>query len=107
MTETRTITVSILDKDYQVSCPDDEVDALRRSASYVDDKMREIKSGSGVFGLDRIAVMTALNVANDYIRAVDDKASAETETARQLDQLDGKLDGALDRLRAHRIETKA
>ena len=66
MSEVRTVTVSILDKEYQVSCGADEVAALKRSASYLDEKMREIKSGASVLGLDRIAVMAALNIAHEY-----------------------------------------
>jgi cell division protein ZapA len=56
MSNVQTVTVSILDKDYQVSCKPDEVSALQQSARYLDKKMREIKSGSSILGLDRIAV---------------------------------------------------
>lgn len=62
-----TVTVKILDKEYQVSCPADEVDALTSSARYLDDQMRTIRESGKVFGLDRIAVMAALNIANEYI----------------------------------------
>ena len=65
--DTQTVSVSILEKEYQVSCKPDEVKALKESASYVDEKMREIKSSGAILGLDRIAVMAALNIANDYI----------------------------------------
>ena len=48
MSEVKTVTVSILDKDYQVSCSPDEVAALRKSAGLLDEKMREIKTGANV-----------------------------------------------------------
>ena len=67
MATSETITVSIFDKDYQVSCPADEVQALRDSAFYLDQKMREIKKSGSVLGLDRLAVMTALNITNDFL----------------------------------------
>ena len=54
-------------KDYQVSCPADEVQALRDSAFYLDQKMREIKKSGSVLGLDRLAVMAALNITNDFL----------------------------------------
>ncbi len=44
MSEAETVTVSILDKEYQVSCQPDEVSALKQSASLLDQKMREMKS---------------------------------------------------------------
>ena len=67
MATSETITVSIFDKDYQVSCPTDEVQALRDSAFYLDQKMREIKKSGSVLGLDRLAVMAALNITNDFL----------------------------------------
>ncbi len=67
MATSETITVSIFDKDYQISCPSDEVQALRDSAFYLDQKMREIKKSGSVLGLDRLAVMAALNITNDFL----------------------------------------
>ena len=62
-----TISVTILDKDYQVSCPVDEVDALTASARYLDRQMAEIRESGKVLGSDRIAVMAALNIANEFL----------------------------------------
>ena len=62
-----TVSVKILEKEYQVACPDDEVDALTASARYLNRQMAEIRDTGKVFGLDRIAVMAALNIANEYL----------------------------------------
>ena len=62
-----TLNVMILDKEYQVACPPDEVDALTASAQYLDTQMIEIRESGKIFGLDRIAVMAALNIANEYL----------------------------------------
>jgi cell division protein ZapA len=62
-----TVSVKILDKEYQVACPEDEVDALTASARYLDRHMSEIRDSGKVFGLDRIAVMAALNIAHDLL----------------------------------------
>ena len=62
-----TVSVKILEKEYQVACPDDEVDALTASARYLDKQMTEIRDTGKVFGLDRIAVMAALNIANEFL----------------------------------------
>ena len=84
-----TVSVKILEKEYQVACPDDEVDALSASARYLDRKMSEIRDTGKVFGLDRIAVMAALNIANEFLankgqvaegsECVDDRVSALTD----------------------------
>ncbi len=62
-----TVNVTILDKEYQVACPPDEVDALTASAQYLDTQMMEIRESGKIFGLDRIAVMAALNITNEYL----------------------------------------
>lgn len=62
-----TVSVRILEKEYQVACPDDQVDALSASARFLDRQMSEIRDTGKVFGLDRIAVMAALNIANEFL----------------------------------------
>ena len=110
MPESKTVRVSILDKDYQVSCEVGEVAALKQSAQFLDQKMREMKENSNVFGLDRLAVMAALNLTNELLAQSEkatqlDSKQAET-SARLADQqieiqnLHYKVDSALNRLKA-------
>ena len=99
MPDPQTVTVSILDKDYQVNCRPDEVAELQRSASYLDMKMREIKTGSSVLGLDRIAVMAALNIANDLLGETEKTTEVIEHQAIEIQSLSNKLDQALTRLK--------
>ena len=55
-----TVTVKILDKDYQVACPEEQEAELVVSAKYLDKQMRGIRNSGKVIGLERIAVMAAL-----------------------------------------------
>lgn len=109
MSDSKTVSVSILDQEYQVNCDASEVAALQQSASYLDQKMREMKENSNVFGLDRLAVMAALNLTNDLL-AQSEKASELdskqskivdelSETEADIAQLNQKMDAALERLR--------
>ena len=66
--EPATVTVRILEKEYFVSCPQDERADLLDSAEYLNKKMREIRDTGKVVGADRIAVMAALNMANELLR---------------------------------------
>jgi cell division protein ZapA len=71
--------VRILDKEYQVACPADERTALLDSAEILDTKMREIRDSGKVVGLERIAVMAALNMANELLQSnVKDKVLEDT-----------------------------
>ncbi len=97
MTEQRAeaVSVTILDKEYLVSCPPDERDALLASARYLDQKMREIRDSGKVIGADRIAVMAALNIAHELL-ARDSEQSQMSETlAQRLRRLQEKIEGAL------------
>ncbi len=66
---TAQVSVRILDKEYQVACPVDERTDLLDCAEVLNAKMLEIRDSGRVVGLDRIAVMAALNMANDLLHA--------------------------------------
>ncbi len=63
------VSVRILDKEYQVACPASERTDLLDSAEVLNSKMLEIRDSGRIVGLDRIAVMAALNMANDLLHA--------------------------------------
>ncbi|HWN45895.1 MAG TPA: cell division protein ZapA, partial [Steroidobacteraceae bacterium] len=76
-----------------VSCPQDERADLLDSAEYLNKKMREIRDTGKVVGADRIAVMAALNMANELLRL------------RKLDtELQGAVSGRVKNMR-ERVET--
>ena len=64
---TAQVSVRILDKEYQIACPSHERTDLLDSAEILNSKMREIRDSGRVVGLDRIAVMAALNITNDFL----------------------------------------
>jgi cell division protein ZapA len=90
-----TVTVLILDKEYQVSCPADEVDALTTSARYLDENMRAIRDTGKVFGLDRIAVMAALNITNEYINNRESLTSTQGLVGEKVSNLAERVSQAL------------
>ena len=91
------LTIRILDKDYQVNCKPDERDALILSAKMLDEKMEEIRRGSHSIGVERIAVMAALNLAHDLIRS-EQSAQAGPDTSHLLQSMNSKLSSALSDL---------
>ena len=96
MTRNNTVNIQILDKDYQVNCPPEEQSALIRSSQLLDARMREIRKSGHVIGLERIAVMAALNLTYDLLMA-ESKAASSDGVNRDLDDLDRKLSQALAR----------
>jgi cell division protein ZapA len=64
-----TVFVKILDKEYQVACPREERQALMESAQLLDERMKSIRGSGAVIGLERIAVMAALNLSHELLQA--------------------------------------
>ena len=60
--------VKILGRDYKVACKEDERAELLEAVAFVDQQMRELRGASKTAGVDRVAVMAALNIANDLLR---------------------------------------
>jgi cell division protein ZapA len=85
-----TVTVRILDREYQVACPPEEVDELTASARHLDRQMRTIRESGKVLGLDRMAVMAALNIAHEYLRLQNTQATS-TRTSGEMERRIGEL----------------
>jgi cell division protein ZapA len=92
------IKIHILDKEYLVSCPEEEKDALLASAKHLSEKMSEIRGSGKVVGMDRIAVMAGLNIAHE---AIESGASIEAadNVARRINNLNAHIEETLARYR--------
>jgi cell division protein ZapA len=89
------ISVRILDKEYQVACPASERTDLLDSAEILNQKMREIRDSGRVVGLDRIAVMAALNMANDLLRAQARDNLLEGDISDRLKHISDRVESVL------------
>lgn len=90
------VNVTIMGKEFMVSCPEDERDSLVSAANYLDKKMREIHNTGKVIGTERCAIMAALNIANELLEIKRHDGIA-AETSEKLRFLQHKIDAMLDR----------
>jgi cell division protein ZapA len=67
--KTITLDINLLGRDYKVACKEHERAELMEAVAYLDAQMREIRGSGKIAGVDRIAVMAALNIANELLRA--------------------------------------
>jgi len=88
------VTVRILDKEYQVACPDNEREALLESADLLNRKMCEIRESGKVVGLDRVAVMAALNLSHEILQNQTMANDADRDLLGRLRTLNDRLAGA-------------
>lgn len=93
----KALTVRILDKDYLVGCPEGEEKALLRSARHVDEKMKEIRKAGKVVGTDRIAVMTALNLAHEMLNTSHQVENIDKEAVTKLKKIGNDITQAIDK----------
>jgi len=91
----KALDVSIMGRNYRVTCADDEREALLAAVAYVDRKMTEIKAASKVAGTERIAVMAALNIANELLSVKLGGGFDIAELKRRMNLVQSKLDQAL------------
>jgi cell division protein ZapA len=90
------ISVRIMEKEYLVACAHEERSALLDAAEYLNGRMREVRDSGRLVGTDRIAVMVALNLANELLQLKDRQAKLESEVAGQIRCLRERVEGALD-----------
>ena len=98
-TDTKTVSVTILDKEYLVACPEEERHDLIRSADYLDRKMREIRDAGKIIGADRIAVMAALNISHELLTQSGESGKIDTSIGQRIKGLEAKIEDALYRSR--------
>ncbi|WP_298012796.1 cell division protein ZapA [uncultured Castellaniella sp.] len=61
------VDVSILGRDYSLACPPQEKDALLAAVRQVDQRMLTIKGNGKIVSNERIAVMAAIQIANELL----------------------------------------
>ena len=94
-TDASRVSVRILEKEYHVACPAEERAALLDSAEYLNRKMREIRDSGKVVGLDRIAVMAALNLAHEFLKTKDRETKLDSGVGTRVRALRERVEGAL------------
>lgn len=94
--ETAQVSVRILEKEYQFACPASERNDLLNSAEFLNAKMRQIRDSGKVVGLDRIAVMAALNLANDLLKNRHVGEAVDSSLGLRLKSMRERVESALE-----------
>lgn len=84
------LVIHLLDKEYRVACPPGEQSNLLAAARHLDQQMRQVRE-SNIIGLERIAIMTALNLSHELLTAQQHLAE-ESDSEARMQQLMARLD---------------
>ncbi len=91
------VSVRIMEKEYVIACPYEERTALLDTAEFLNRRMREVRDSGKVVGLDRIAVMVALNLANELMRLKNHDAKLENDATGRVRALRERVEGAIEK----------
>ncbi len=91
----RPVTITILEKEYLISCHDEERDQLHTAAAFLNDKMREVKNTGKIVGTERIAVMAALNITSELLSKRSESEDLSSSVDSTIQRLRSKIDAAL------------
>jgi cell division protein ZapA len=91
------VSVRIMEKEYVIACPYEERTALLDTAEFLNERMREVRDSGKVVGLDRIAVMVALNLANELLRLKNQDTKHEKDATGRVRALRERVEGAIEK----------
>lgn len=93
--ESQGLRINVMGREFRVACPEGEQQGLLEAVEYLNGKMQEIKSGGKVTGLERIAIMAALNIAHEFLSTKIGGGFDIAEIKRRMAGMETVLDQAL------------
>ena len=95
MTEPRSLQITIMGREFRVACPEEEQAGLLEAVDYLNRKMLEIRDGGKVIGLERIAIMAALNIAHELLTTKVGGGFDMGEIKRRMNRMESVIDQAM------------
>ena len=95
MSQNEPVSVRILDREYTVGVEPAERDSLTAAARMLDARMREIRGSNKMVARDRLAVLSALNLAHELQQLRDERGGGNDPALKLLDEANRKLDALL------------
>ena len=92
--ESKSLQINVMGREFRVACPEGEQKGLLEAVDYLNKKMGEIRDNGKVIGLERIAIMAALNIAHELL-ATKVGGFDIAELKRRMESMDSMLDRAI------------
>ena len=96
MADMSAVTVNIMDREFRVNCDKSEQKNLMDSATSLDQRMREIRETGRVIGVDRIAIMAALNLASELLSTEGNSGDMVDSVNDAIERMQGKIERSLN-----------
>ena len=63
----KALQINVMGREFRIACPENEQKELLEAVDYLNRKMDEIRDHGKVIGVERIAIMAALNIAHELL----------------------------------------
>lgn len=93
---TEPVALRLIDREFLIACPPEEREGLIEAASFLDRKMRELRANAKAPSFERLAVLTAVSVAHEFLLLRKQQDGQEKRLSDGLAALRSKLDAALE-----------
>jgi cell division protein ZapA len=90
--EPKGLQINIMGREFRVACPEEEQKGLLEAVDYLNRKMQEIRGGGKVVGLERIAMMAALNIAHELLSTKVGGGFDMADIKRKMNRMENVLD---------------
>jgi cell division protein ZapA len=90
------VALRLIDREFLIACSPEEREGLLEAAGFLDRKMRELRANAKAPSFERLAVLTAISVAHEYLSLRKKHDGQEQRLADGLSSLRSKLDAALE-----------
>ena|SRR3990167_9481148 len=97
------VTINILEKTFQIKCPEEKINDLRHAAEYLNKEMRKMRH-SGVVGMERLAIISALNICHSLLAAEHQRDQYVHNTTSRIRELEARIDKSLADAAAVQLE---
>ena len=95
MSEAKSLQISIMGREFRVACPEEQQAGLLEAVDYLNKKMLEIRDAGKVIGLERIAIMAALNMAHELLSTKVGGSFDMGEMKRRMNRMESVIDQAM------------
>lgn len=92
--DSKGLQINVMGREFRVACPENEQKGLLEAVDYLNKKMLEIRENGKVIGLERIAIMAALNIANELLSTKVGGFDI-AELKRRMESMETMLDRAM------------
>ena len=87
----KAVDVKILGREFTISCAEEEREGLLSAVSYLNKKMSEISDSGKVIGVERIAIMAALNLSHELLNTKSGNVDVG-DIKRRLNKMQDSID---------------